>query len=58
MKAYCGMCKKVYPAWWEESYRQGEWKDEGQPVWLQVHEAVRSDVEYLNGKSGVQWKKV
>ena len=46
VQAYCGRCKKVRSAWsvnGESEYRKGEWQDAGQPVLLQVTEAIRSD---------------
>ena len=42
----------------ESEYRNGEWMDEGQTVMLQVPEAIRCDVTYLQDKSRVQWKEV
>jgi hypothetical protein len=61
VEAYCRRCKAILPAWsvnWESEYRKGEWKVEGQPVLLQVPEAIRSDVKYLKDKSAVQWTEV
>ena len=61
VQAHCGRCKQVRSVWpvrGESEYRNGEWMDEGQPVMLQVHEAIRCDVKHLKAKSEVQWKGV